>query len=148
VALPIRGKVAADIMAAPAITVREGSSTLEIIKIFSTENFNRVPGIASSGKLAGIVSRADHIRAQTAPRGYRDESLFRTDEGLDQEPSPRLSVGDRLVVARRFPRHRFHLIRQQGYAHDSTDCRHVVVFRFKAREIPLFPPLTKGERGI
>jgi hypothetical protein len=28
------------------------------------------------------------------------------------------------------------------------DCRDIVVFKLTAREIPLFPPLTKGERGI
>jgi len=68
VALPIRGRVAADIMAAPAITVREDTSTLEIMRIFTTMRINRVPVVDGSGKLAGIVSRADILRAQTAPR--------------------------------------------------------------------------------
>jgi len=67
VALPIRGRVAADIMAVPAITVREDTSTLEIMEIFATRNINRVPVIDGSGKLVGIVSRADMLRARTAP---------------------------------------------------------------------------------
>lgn len=67
-ALPIRGRVAADIMKAPAITVREDTSTLEIMRIFTTMHINRVPVIDGSGKLDGIVSRADILRAQTAPR--------------------------------------------------------------------------------
>ena len=67
-ALPIRGRVAADIMKAPAITVREDTSTLEIMRIFATMHINRVPVIDGSGKLDGIVSRADILRAQTAPR--------------------------------------------------------------------------------
>jgi CBS-domain-containing membrane protein len=69
VALPIRGRMAADIMATPALTVREDTSTLEIMEIFSAKNINRVPVIDGSGKLAGIVSRADILRAQTPPRG-------------------------------------------------------------------------------
>ena len=69
VAMPIRGRVAADIMAAPAITVREDTSTIEIMSIFTTKHINRVPVIDGSGKLAGIVSRADILRAQTAARG-------------------------------------------------------------------------------
>lgn len=67
VATPIRGKTAADIMAAPAITVRAETSAREIMEIFSTRNINRLPVIDRSGKLAGIVSRADILRAQTAP---------------------------------------------------------------------------------
>lgn len=66
-ATPIRGKTASDIMAAPAITVRAETSTREIMEIFSTRNINRLPVIDRSGKLAGIVSRADILRAQTAP---------------------------------------------------------------------------------
>ena len=57
----------ADIMAAPAITVREDTSTLEILDIFSTRSINRVPVIDGSGRLAGIVSRADILRARSAP---------------------------------------------------------------------------------
>ena len=68
VAMPIRGRTAADIMATPAITVREDTSTLEILEIFSTRNINRVPVIDGSGRLAGIVSRADILRAQATPR--------------------------------------------------------------------------------
>ncbi|MHB8834834.1 MAG: CBS domain-containing protein [Candidatus Methylomirabilia bacterium] len=68
VATPIRGNTASDIMAAPAITVREETSALEIAEIFAARNINRVPVVDGSGKLAGIVSRADILRAQTAPR--------------------------------------------------------------------------------
>ena len=68
VALPIRGRTAAEIMAAPAITVREDTSTLEITEILAARNINRVPVVDGSGALAGIVSRADILRAQTAPR--------------------------------------------------------------------------------
>ena len=69
VEMPIRDSRASDIMSAPAITVGEDTSTLEIMEIFSTRNINRVPVIEVSGKLAGIVSRADILRALAAPPG-------------------------------------------------------------------------------
>ena len=68
VAAPIRGRIASDIMAAPAVTVCEDTSALEIMEIFSTRNINRVPVIDGTGKLIGIVSRADVLRAPPAPR--------------------------------------------------------------------------------
>lgn len=68
VAAPIVGGVAADIMAAPAVTVRENTSTREIMEIFTLRTINRVPVLDGAGKLAGIVSRADLLRAQTFPR--------------------------------------------------------------------------------
>ncbi len=68
VAMPIRGRAASDIMAAPAVIVHEDTSTLEILDIFTTKNINRVPVVDGSGKLTGIVSRADLLRAQTTPR--------------------------------------------------------------------------------
>ena len=63
VALPVRSKTAADIMAAPAITVCENTTTFEIMALFTRHNINRVPVVNGSGKLIGIVSRADIIRA-------------------------------------------------------------------------------------
>lgn len=68
VAAPIRGRTASDIMAAPAITVLEDATALEIMEIFSLRRINRVPVIDGSGRLAGIVSRADILRARTAAR--------------------------------------------------------------------------------
>jgi len=67
-AAPIRSKKASDIMASPAITVREESSAFEIIDLFNKRNINRVPVTDSSGKLIGIVSRADILRAKLIRR--------------------------------------------------------------------------------
>jgi len=69
VAAPIRGETASAIMAAPAITVREDASAPEIVEIFATRNINRVPVIDGSGRLVGIISRADILRALSASRG-------------------------------------------------------------------------------
>ncbi len=63
VAAPIVGGVASDIMAAPVITVREDTSSLEIRELLSTESINRVPVLDHAGKLVGLVSRADLLRA-------------------------------------------------------------------------------------
>lgn len=68
VAQPIRGHVAADIMAAPAVTVREDVTDLEIMDLFAARRINRVPVVDASGRLAGIVSRADVLRARAAAR--------------------------------------------------------------------------------
>lgn len=62
--MPIRSTIASDIMASPAIIVHEESTVFEIIDLFNKKNINRVPVVDSSGKLAGIVSRADILRAQ------------------------------------------------------------------------------------
>lgn len=62
-AAPIRSKKASDIMASPAVTVKEESSALEIIDLFNNRKVNRVPVLDSSGMLTGIVSRADILRA-------------------------------------------------------------------------------------
>lgn len=67
-AAPIRSKKASDIMASPAITVHEESSAFEIIDLFNTKNINRVPVVDGSGKLTGIVSRADILKAQLIRR--------------------------------------------------------------------------------
>jgi CBS domain-containing protein len=55
-------------MTSPAITVREEASTLEIMEIFNTRNINRVPVLDGAGKLSGIVSRGDLLRAQPVGR--------------------------------------------------------------------------------
>jgi CBS-domain-containing membrane protein len=68
-ATPIRGRTAADIMAAPAVTVREDTSTAEIADLFRTRGINRVPVLDAAGRLAGIVSRADLLRTAHGPAG-------------------------------------------------------------------------------
>ena len=62
-AFPVSLQKAEDIMTSPAIIVREGATVFEISNIFSQKNINRVPVADREGKLLGIVSRADIIRA-------------------------------------------------------------------------------------
>ena len=54
---------AEDIMTSPAIIVREEATVFEISNIFFQKNINRVPVTDREGKLLGIVSRADIVRA-------------------------------------------------------------------------------------
>ena len=63
VAAPIRSQKAEDIMTSPAVTVEEDTPSIEIANIFTGKNINRVPVIARDGRLTGIVSRADIVRA-------------------------------------------------------------------------------------
>ncbi len=57
----MRRAAARDIMRSPAITVTEDTPVIEISRILSEKNINRVPVVSSDGKLAGIVSRGDIV---------------------------------------------------------------------------------------
>lgn len=63
VALPIKQKRAEDIMSTPALTVGEEATVKEIAKIFTVKNINRVPVTDPQGRLKGIVSRGDIVKA-------------------------------------------------------------------------------------
>ena len=63
VAMPIRSQKAEDIMTSPAVTVKEDTSVIEIANLFTEKNINRIPVINEEGRLKGIVSRADIVRA-------------------------------------------------------------------------------------
>jgi CBS-domain-containing membrane protein len=65
-ALTVRVKLAADIMSAPAITVGEEASHLDIARLLTDKGINRVPVVDQEGRLLGIVSRADIVRTAHA----------------------------------------------------------------------------------
>jgi CBS domain-containing protein len=50
-------------MRSPAITVQEETPVAEIAAIFTKKKINRVPVVGTTGKLMGIVSRADIVRS-------------------------------------------------------------------------------------
>lgn len=66
VAGPLRSKRAADIMTSPAITVGEETTVEEIAVLFDESGINRVPVVSADGRLRGIVSRGDVVRAVRA----------------------------------------------------------------------------------
>jgi CBS domain-containing protein len=67
--LPMKKQLAKDIMTSPAITVTADMSIKEIAALLASRKVNRVPVVDADGKLLGIVSREDLLRA--ACRGER-----------------------------------------------------------------------------
>lgn len=57
-----RAQKAEDLMTAPAVTVSEDASLVEIVRIFTARGINRVPVTDSQGRLRGIVSRGDLLK--------------------------------------------------------------------------------------
>lgn len=62
-AMTIRDQRAGEIMSTPAITVSEDATLLDITTALTSHGINRVPVVGPGGALAGIVSRADVVRA-------------------------------------------------------------------------------------
>jgi len=62
-AAPMRQKTARDMMTSPAITIPPDLPIFQIMELFSSEGINRAPVVDRNGVLAGIISRADIIRA-------------------------------------------------------------------------------------
>jgi CBS domain-containing protein len=54
------------VMSAPVITVSEETSLGEIARLLTTHRIKRVP-VVRDGRIIGIVSRADLVRALVAP---------------------------------------------------------------------------------
>jgi CBS domain-containing protein len=77
----VGARTAADAMTSPALTVRPGQSTADAARLMVDRRINRVPVVAD-GKLVGIVSRADLVRAFTrsdeeVEREIREDVLLR-----------------------------------------------------------------------
>lgn len=62
-AASFRGRTAADIMSSPPVTVLEDTPITEVAALMTASHVNRVPVVSRQGRLVGIVSRADLIRA-------------------------------------------------------------------------------------
>ena len=65
IALPIRAKKAGDIMNSPAVTVNETASYSEVADLMAGKAVNRVPVTDAKGRLIGIITRHDLIRASS-----------------------------------------------------------------------------------
>jgi CBS domain-containing membrane protein len=63
-AAPIRILYAKDIMTTPAVTVSKDTTVFEIMRLFSGRMINRAPVVDEEGRIVGIVSRADIMRAE------------------------------------------------------------------------------------
>jgi CBS domain-containing protein len=76
----IGARTAADAMTAPALTVRPAQQVSEVARLMVGHRINRLPVVAD-GRLVGIVSRADLVRAFNRPdveleHEIREEVLF------------------------------------------------------------------------
>ena len=63
VALPVKKQTAGDLMSAPAVTVRPETPVREVAELFAAGHINRAPVTDAAGRLVGIVSRGDLVRA-------------------------------------------------------------------------------------
>ncbi len=63
VALPIKKQTAGDLMSAPAVTVSPETRVRDLAELFTARQINRAPVIDAEGRLVGIVTRGDLIRA-------------------------------------------------------------------------------------
>jgi CBS domain-containing protein len=68
VALPIKRVLAADIMTSPAVTVAPDTPVRTIAALLTDRGINRAPVTDPAGRLLGLVSRADIVKA-TMGRG-------------------------------------------------------------------------------
>jgi CBS domain-containing protein len=64
------GVTAADIMTAEVITVNADATVEEVMEIMDTKQIVRVP-VLEDGKLVGVVSRPDVLRAAIEPKFMR-----------------------------------------------------------------------------
>lgn len=68
VALPIKRALARDIMTSPAVTVAPDTLVRDIAALLTQQGINRVPVTDPAGRLLGLVSRGDIVKA-TMGRG-------------------------------------------------------------------------------
>lgn len=61
------GAVAADLMSAPAVTVKTGTTVTAAAKLMDDGQVKRLPVTDEQGRLTGIVSRADLLRVYLRP---------------------------------------------------------------------------------
>jgi CBS domain-containing protein len=76
----IAARTAGEAMTAPALTVRPAQQVSEVARLMILHKINRLP-VVSEGRLVGIVSRADLVRAfhrsdEELEREIRDEVLW------------------------------------------------------------------------
>jgi CBS domain-containing membrane protein len=66
VALPIKKQTAGDLMSAPAVTVTPETRVRELAELFAARHINRAPVTDAEGRLVGIVTRGDLVKATLA----------------------------------------------------------------------------------
>jgi len=62
-AVQVRDQCAEDFMSSPAVTATEQTTVMEVADVMARRGINRVPVVDGTGRLVGIVSRADVVRS-------------------------------------------------------------------------------------
>jgi CBS domain-containing protein len=123
--LRIRDKRASEIMSAPVVTVGETTDVQEIADLLTAHRIKRVP-VVRDGKVAGIVSRADLIRAIASvglgPAGdlRRANSIAGWFEKIDQRFAQLQQSSERPAAA---PGAAAHLSSSREMEADATEFR-------------------------
>ena len=84
-------KTARDIMSAPVVTIDETTEAVEIVDLLVTHRIKRVP-VVRDGRIAGIVSRADILRALAAQARESMSERQSHADGLLYETFSRLTI--------------------------------------------------------
>lgn len=79
----VHGLRARDVMTKPAVTAEEDASVEEIATLLEEKHIKRVP-ILKEGRLVGIVSRADLLRALAVKPPAKEPEVTRKDEEIRQ----------------------------------------------------------------
>jgi len=73
------GKTAQDVMTADLITVQESTTVEEVVRLMEEHGIRRVP-VVKDGKMVGLISRADLLRAvlrpQTSVPAHQDDAAI------------------------------------------------------------------------
>lgn len=77
------GRLARDVMSAPAHVVDEGASIEAVAELLEERRFKRVP-VAREGRLIGVVSRADLLRSFAARKDQRAATTMSDDAAVRQ----------------------------------------------------------------
>lgn len=83
------GATARDVMTRDVVTVDETASLSEIAELLETRHIKRVP-VTRNGRLAGIVSRANLLRALAASPQASPEAVSADDQAIRREIVDRL----------------------------------------------------------
>jgi CBS domain-containing protein len=77
------GRSAGEVMTSPVLTVEEDTPLIDVVELMERRRIKRVP-VTKDGKLTGLVSRADLLRAYVAIAGNADPAVARpTDAQLE-----------------------------------------------------------------
>jgi CBS domain-containing protein len=111
-ALRRSGQTVADLMVSPVVTTTEDAAIADAMRVMATHGIKRLPVVDQSGRIVGVVSRVDVLRAmaqplareapeRTLPPGHytRVRDVMVTDVPTVQSAAPLSMVVDLLVSA-------------------------------------------------